>query len=58
MSYCFVLVALLTVSTAQADIIFVDVNCPGPGNGSVRDPYCSIQTAIGRHPRPIMLTQA
>ena len=46
MSYCFVLVALLTVSTAQADIIFVDVNCPGPGNGSVRDPYCSIQTAI------------
>ncbi len=34
-------------STAQADTIYVDVaNCPGPGSGSVRDPYCSIQTAI------------
>ena len=34
-------------STAHADMIFVDAgNCPGPGSGSVRDPYCSIQTAI------------
>ncbi len=34
-------------SAAQAGTIFVDVdNCPGPGTGSVGDPYCSIQTAI------------
>ncbi len=40
-------VTVLAVSTAQAAIIHVDVaNCPGPGSGSVRDPYCSIQTAI------------
>ncbi|MCZ6543318.1 MAG: hypothetical protein O6768_06600, partial [Planctomycetota bacterium] len=38
---------LLTVSTARADTIHVDAaNCPGPGNGSEADPYCSIQTAI------------
>jgi len=39
-------VTVLAVSTAQADTIYVDVNCPGPGNGSEADPYCSIQTAI------------
>ena len=40
-------VAVLAVSTAQAATIHVDVvNCPGPGDGSVGDPYCSIQTAI------------
>ncbi len=34
-------------STAQADTIYVDDdNCPGPGDGSELDPYCSIQTAI------------
>ena len=38
-------VTVLAVSTAQADTIYVDANCPG-GDGSVRDPYCSIQTAI------------
>jgi hypothetical protein len=38
-------VTVLAVSTAQA-AIHVDVNCPGPGNGSEVDPYCSIQTAI------------
>ncbi len=39
--------ALLAVSTAQAATIHVDVaNCPGPGNGSEAEPYCSIQTAI------------
>jgi len=38
-------VTVLAVSTAQADTIYVDASCPG-GNGSVRDPYCSIQTAI------------
>ncbi len=38
---------LLAVSSAQAATIFVDAaNCPGPGDGSVGDPYCSIQTAI------------
>ena len=38
---------LLAVSTAQGATIFVDAgNCPGPGDGSVGDPYCSIQTAI------------
>ena len=39
-------VTLLAVSTAQADIIYVDASCPGPGDGSELDPYCSIQTAI------------
>ncbi len=40
-------VTVLAVSTAQATTIFVDAaNCPGPGDGSVGDPYCSIQTAI------------
>ncbi len=38
---------VLAVSTAQAATIFVDAaNCPGPGDGSVGDPYCSIQDAI------------
>ena len=39
-------VTVLAVSTAQADTIHVDVDCPGPGDGSEADPYCSIQTAI------------
>ena len=40
-------VTVLAVSTAQAATIHVDVaNCPGPGSGTVGDPYCSIQTAI------------
>ncbi len=41
-------VTVLAVSTAQAGVVIhVDAaNCPGPGSGSVRDPYCSIQTAI------------
>ncbi len=40
-------VTVLAVSTAQAATIHVDAaNCPGPGNGSEADPYCSIQTAI------------
>jgi len=39
---------VLIVSTAQsAVVIHVDAgNCPGPGDGSALDPYCSIQTAI------------
>ncbi len=38
---------LLAVSTAQAATIHVDDdNCPGPGDGSVGNPYCSIQIAI------------
>ena len=32
-------VTVLAVSIAQADTIYVVVNCPGPGNGSVGDPY-------------------
>ena len=33
--------------TAPAATIHVDVaNCPGPGNGSEAEPYCSIQSAI------------
>ncbi len=37
----------LAVSTTQAATIFVDAtNCPGPGDGSEGNPYCSIQTAI------------
>ncbi len=40
-------VTVLAVSTAQAATIHVDAgNCPGPGNGSEADPFCSIQTAI------------
>ena len=40
-------VVLSMSSAAQADTIYVDAaNCPGPGNGSVGDPYCSIQDAI------------
>ena len=40
-------VTVLAVSTAQAATIHIDIaNCPGPGDGSVGDPYCSIQTAI------------
>ncbi len=40
-------VTVLAVSTAQAATIHVDIaNCPGPGNGSEAEPYCSIQTAI------------
>jgi len=38
---------LAAVAATQAATIHVDAgNCPGPGNGSVGDPYCSIQTAI------------
>jgi parallel beta-helix repeat protein len=33
-------------SSAQADTIHVDDDCPGPGDGSEANPYCSIQTAI------------
>ena len=41
-------VAVALFSSAQAGfVIHVDVgNCPGPGDGSELDPYCSIQTAI------------
>ncbi len=38
--------AVAVFSSAQAETIYVDVNCPGPGDGSELDPYCSIQTAI------------
>ncbi|MHC4804608.1 MAG: right-handed parallel beta-helix repeat-containing protein, partial [Planctomycetota bacterium] len=42
------IVAVVAVSLpARADTIYVDHgNCPGPGNGTVGDPYCSIQTAV------------
>jgi hypothetical protein len=48
MKKLFAAVTVLAVSTAQAGVVIhVDAaNCPGPGSGSVRDPYCSIQTAI------------
>ncbi len=47
MSYRILLVTVLAVSTARAATIHVDAsNCPGPGNGSEAEPYCSIQTAI------------
>ncbi|MHC4320209.1 MAG: hypothetical protein ACYS1B_16930, partial [Planctomycetota bacterium] len=39
--------AVSLFSTAQAATIYVDDdNCPGPGDGSELNPYCSIQTAI------------
>ncbi len=38
---------LAAVTATQAATIHVDAaNCPGPGDGSIGDPYCSIQTAI------------
>jgi hypothetical protein len=41
------IVAFALVTTGQAATIHVDIaNCPGPGDGSVGDPYCSIQIAI------------
>ena len=41
------MITLSAVSSAQAAFILVDVaNCPGPGTGTIGDPYCSIQTAI------------
>ncbi len=45
---CVVAAILLAVSSAQAGVVIHvdDDNCPGPGSGSERDPYCSIQTAI------------
>ena len=47
MKKLFAAMTVLAVSTAQAGALFVDDdNCPGPGDGSVGDPYCSIQTAI------------
>ncbi len=46
--HCFVLpVVAALAGGVGADVVFVDVgNCPGPGDGSELDPYCSIQTAI------------
>ena len=46
---CLLVLSTLAVTmTAHAATIYVDAaNCPGPGDGSVGDPYCSIQTAIG-----------
>jgi len=42
-----VAVIAVAVSPAAGTTIFVDVvNCPGPGDGSVGNPYCTIQTAI------------
>ena len=39
-------VVALVASTVHAQTYVDDDNCPGPGDGSVGDPYCSIQTAI------------
>ncbi len=42
-----VAVIVVAVSPAAGTTIFVDVaNCPGPGDGSMGNPYCTIQTAI------------
>ena len=42
------LVPVLAITAAvNGATIYVDAdNCPGPGDGTVGDPYCSIQTAI------------
>jgi hypothetical protein len=37
---------LLIVAVVGHTIYVDDDNCPGPGNGTPGDPYCSIQTAI------------
>ncbi|MHC5024514.1 MAG: hypothetical protein ACYTGG_11520, partial [Planctomycetota bacterium] len=37
----------LAPSTVQAGTIYVDAaNCPGPGSGTIGDPYCTIQVGI------------
>ena len=48
MRYAITIVLACALATAtQAATIYVDVaNCPGPGDGSELDPYCSIQDAI------------
>ena len=39
--------ALAMTMATHGATIYVDVaNCPGPGDGSIGDPYCSIQAAI------------
>ncbi|MHC4320568.1 MAG: right-handed parallel beta-helix repeat-containing protein, partial [Planctomycetota bacterium] len=46
-SFLIVAVVGLFVSATQAGTLYVDDdNCPGPGDGSELNPYCSIQTAI------------
>ncbi len=46
---CFIFTLLgfiLCCSTVNADW-YVDItNCPGPGTGTIGDPYCSIQDGI------------
>ncbi len=38
---------LMGSTASPPAVIFVDDdNCPGPGDGSIGNPYCSIQTAI------------
>ena len=46
--HCLIVTLVAAFScSAQAVVIHVDAaNCPGPGDGSELDPYCSIQTAI------------
>lgn len=42
-----VVATVAVVPVGHADILYVDVsNCPGPGDGTLGDPYCSIQDAI------------
>ncbi|MHC4140343.1 MAG: right-handed parallel beta-helix repeat-containing protein [Planctomycetota bacterium] len=42
------LAGLLAAEAHCGTVIFVnDDNCPGPGNGTELDPFCSIQEAIG-----------
>ncbi len=48
-------VSALAVSTAQADIYVDAANCPGPGNGTIEDPYCSIQAALNFGAGPVIL---
>ncbi len=41
-----VAVAISSATQAGTALYVDDDNCPGPGNGTPGDPYCSIQTAI------------
>ncbi len=36
----------MVLSPAHAEVLFVDDDCPGPGDGTSEDPFCSIQPAI------------
>lgn len=43
-TYCIGVIA--SVTTGRTTWYVDAANCPGPGNGSLKDPFCPIQNAI------------